>query len=722
MNIKQVRIDGKLFELGRRIGKGGEGEVYSLQNDTSLAVKIYTTTDKLSREAKIASMVQLSLSKKTTLVAFPISLARSKDGGFIGFVMKLVSDHKPLHELYSPGPRKIHFPQADYRFLVRTANNIAKAVASVHQAGCVIGDINHSSMLISPKAMVALIDADSFQITSSTERYLCKVGVPEYTPPELQGLNLGQVTRTQNHDAFGLAIVIFQLLFMGRHPFVGTVRKGEIPPLHENIKNYKYVYTDSCDVGMDQPPGTPDILDFSPLLASAFDKAFLKQHSAQRPTAQDWIHILDRLEASLVKCDENQLHFIPKEASECAWCEMENILPITLFVPFIAGASKVEGRDPGALVFNLDAVWIKIEPLITPIQFQPKLSSLNPAPSKQAEEAKKSVNKFNFGIVISIAAVIAFFNFPQFFWIWLIVGLIGYVSFNEKKSVDARPFLTAYEEATKRWGYELANWNQRVGIDAFTKLRSELIDARNAYVNLIAEEKTLLQNYRNERRNKQLHAFLDTFYISKALIKGIGPGRLATLASYGIDTAADINKSRLLGLPGFGQAIAGPLLVWRENLEKRFVYQANENENDRIEQARIKSSIEAKLSPIRQKLSAGEVNLKNLRHKITLAANIEDPTLNQINLKRAQAKVDLEYLEIRVPVISVPSPHTQQSTSGTKVVPAPKQTNPSRTTSTVVCPRCGSKMVQRFARRGRNAGRPFWGCSRYPTCKGTRSI
>lgn len=722
MSLNQIKIDGKLFELGRRIGKGGEGEVYTLQNDPSLAVKIYTTTDKSSRESKIASMVRLSLSKKTTLVAFPISIARSSDGAFVGFVMRLVSDHKPLHELYSPGPRKVHFPQADYRFLVRTANNIAKAVASVHLADCVIGDINHSSMLISPKAMVALIDADSFQITSSTEKYLCKVGVPEYTPPELQGLNLSQIARTKNHDAFGLAIVIFQLLFMGRHPFVGTVRKGDIPPLHENIKNYKYVYTDSINVGMDQPPGTPDILDFSPALASAFDKAFLKQYSTQRPTAGDWVHILDRLEATLTKCDDNPLHFIPAEASECAWCEMEKVLPITLFAPFIAGASKIEGRDPGAYGFNFDAVWKSIEPLITPIQIQPKLSPINLVPSKQAEDAKKSVNTFNFGIVIGIGAVIAFVNYPQLFWMWLIVGLIGYSSFAEKKSIDPKPFLTAYEDATRRWGHELANWNQRTGIETFTQLRSELIDARNAYINLITEENALLQNYRNERRNKQLHAFLDTFYISRALIKGIGPGRLATLASYGIDTAADINKSRLIGLPGFGQAIASPLLVWRANLEKRFVYQANENESDRIELARIKSSIESKLSPLRQKLSAGEINVKNIRNKITSAVGIEDPTLSQINLKRAQAKVDLEYLEIRVPIISIPVPQAHNRQSGAQNTTASKQGGYAGKNSVMSCPRCGSNMIQRTARRGRNAGNPFWGCSRYPTCKGTRNI
>lgn len=36
------------------------------------------------------------------------------------------------------------------------------------------------------------------------------------------------------------------------------------------------------------------------------------------------------------------------------------------------------------------------------------------------------------------------------------------------------------------------------------------------------------------------------------------------------------------------------------------------------------------------------------------------------------------------------------------------------------CPKCGSPMVLRTARRGANAGSQFYGCSRYPQCKGIR--
>jgi len=38
------------------------------------------------------------------------------------------------------------------------------------------------------------------------------------------------------------------------------------------------------------------------------------------------------------------------------------------------------------------------------------------------------------------------------------------------------------------------------------------------------------------------------------------------------------------------------------------------------------------------------------------------------------------------------------------------------------CPKCGSEMVLRTAKRGDNQGGKFWGCSRYPECRGILNI
>lgn len=39
----------------------------------------------------------------------------------------------------------------------------------------------------------------------------------------------------------------------------------------------------------------------------------------------------------------------------------------------------------------------------------------------------------------------------------------------------------------------------------------------------------------------------------------------------------------------------------------------------------------------------------------------------------------------------------------------------------LACPRCGSVMALKRAKRGVGAGQEFWGCTTYPACRGTRS-
>ncbi|MGH8514908.1 MAG: topoisomerase DNA-binding C4 zinc finger domain-containing protein [Gammaproteobacteria bacterium] len=52
-----------------------------------------------------------------------------------------------------------------------------------------------------------------------------------------------------------------------------------------------------------------------------------------------------------------------------------------------------------------------------------------------------------------------------------------------------------------------------------------------------------------------------------------------------------------------------------------------------------------------------------------------------------------------------------------------KPAEPTRpaTVASPACPRCGAPMVQRVAKQGSNAGKPFWGCSTFPRCRGFRS-
>ncbi len=38
------------------------------------------------------------------------------------------------------------------------------------------------------------------------------------------------------------------------------------------------------------------------------------------------------------------------------------------------------------------------------------------------------------------------------------------------------------------------------------------------------------------------------------------------------------------------------------------------------------------------------------------------------------------------------------------------------------CPKCGSKMILRTAKKGKYSGQKFWGCSKFPNCDGILNV
>lgn len=55
-----------------------------------------------------------------------------------------------------------------------------------------------------------------------------------------------------------------------------------------------------------------------------------------------------------------------------------------------------------------------------------------------------------------------------------------------------------------------------------------------------------------------------------------------------------------------------------------------------------------------------------------------------------------------------------------RIEPTPGALAPPRSEVTPACPKCNSPMQLRTARAGKGKGESFWGCTRYPACRGTR--
>jgi DNA-binding helix-hairpin-helix protein with protein kinase domain len=288
---------GRTLHLARQIGQGGEGAIYETREQQDIALKLYWPTKAESRRDKITAMTSAQLYKRTPFVVFPIDILLSPSGAFVGFVMKKIGGGKPVHMLFSPASRKLEFASATYKFLVRAAVNIARAVASVHAISCVIGDVNQSGFLISDKAIGTIIDCDSFQVVASNKKFLCQVGTPEYTPSELQGVRFDRVDRTPNHDNFGLAVLLFQILFMGRHPFSGRYHGTGDMPLERAIGEYRFAYsTQTTLTMMEPPPAAPLLTDFPYYMGQAFETAFGPAGVNGRPSASTWVSLLELLE------------------------------------------------------------------------------------------------------------------------------------------------------------------------------------------------------------------------------------------------------------------------------------------------------------------------------------------------------------------------------------------------------------------------------------------
>src|SRR5262249_56129911 len=96
----------------------------------------------------------------------------------------------------------------------------------------------------------------------------------------------------------------------------------------------------------------------------------------------------------------------------------------------------------------------------------------------------------------------------------------------------------------------------------FSKKKKQL-QALHAEWNSLPGRRAGLQELERDRFKQQLEQYLENFFIEHATIPGIGPGRKATLESYGIETAADIDKQRIVAVPGFAAATAAKQIEWR---------------------------------------------------------------------------------------------------------------------------------------------------------------
>jgi DNA-binding helix-hairpin-helix protein with protein kinase domain len=633
---------GRRILLGAKIARGGEGTVYAVSDEPALVAKIYHP-DRLpdaDKREKLQAMAAAATDRLQQLAAWPVELLLTdRNGPVVGFLMRRLAGFKEIHALYTPKTRLAEFPQANWQFLIHVARNLAVAMRMIHEHGHIVGDVNHGNIFVNANALVRLIDCDSFQIRRGRGAFLCHVGIATHTPPEMQGVSFADIPRTENHDLFGLAVVIFQLLFLGRHPYSGVyLGPGEMP-IEEAIKTHRFAYArDAARRQMRPPPGglTLDIL--SREAAHLFDRAFGPggQEAKGRPTALEWIAALTAMESELQQCPGHSGHLYGKRATHCPWCAFEAASGKPMFNVVVAAGARA-AFDLGEIVQELHAI-PNPAPLTGAGDF-PIAAAEPDFAAARAGDWRRVAGGIAAGVGLAATSALPPLR-DAAPWITLAAIFAGvWIG----RGWPARRLRAAARAALERaqadvdavesaWSRSVAEFaEQRRRIEADVALYQQLPERRAESIRALAER----------REDKQRRAFLARHRIANYSIPGIGPDRKTKLQSFGIETALDVVAADMMPIPGFGPATVNHMLQWRRRIEARFRFDPGKGV-DPAELRKIDIEHQNAIHALQARIQNGPPRLRHMAMQIENRRALLRARLSGLLAGLAQAKANLD--------------------------------------------------------------------------------
>ncbi|MFA5221129.1 MAG: hypothetical protein WC391_02440 [Methanoregula sp.] len=628
--------------LGKKIGSGGEGDVFDIPSSHhTLVAKIYHKPLDAQKQEKLRLMVQDCNEDLKTISAWPVDLLRTGHSGPVcGFLMQKITDCEPIHKVYGPSHRKQSFPNADWRFLVRTAKNLSAVFNVIHKYGYIVGDVNEGNILVTRKACVQFIDCDSFQVTHEDKTYYCEVGVAQFTPPEIQSSDNFRMTRTQNHDNFGLAILIFHLLFMGRHPFSGVYQGAQDMPLEKAIAQYRFAFGKNAHLKSIVPP--PDSVDLSIVpgeIRGLFEQAFTETGSEPdgRPSANDWWNALDFLEQRIRYCADESVHTYYSGLSSCPWCRLENASGILLFLSS-DNISKID----------LNAEWNKVLAIQPPgpiPAISPKMYRFLPTPLP--DNLKKALTFSKIRKIVAIALVVGGLlmvletigrDYLVLIGAFILAGALFF--YPGKETAERKQRKTRFMNARYAWEMWHKKWQKEAGDDAFIAQLNHLTHAKKQYETIENEYKRALALLQQSAKEQQQKKYLEQCFIDNEQFTSVNAQRKAALRSFGIETALDISRQKLTGIPGLGKPEGDELIAWRKRLEQKFKMDPSKGTDSDDIQALV-HTFQPRIRPVERDLQAGRENLHQIQQTIINNRIRFQPAVEKSAKSLAQAQADL---------------------------------------------------------------------------------
>lgn len=404
---------GETVQLGAVIARAGEGTIYEVLGHPEWVAKIFhpNLKDLGAKRAKVAAMITSQPSGATqsdgfVVLTWPLHTITLADGTD-GYVMARIdtSNAVEIHTVSNPVDRMKPLPTAPqwtphvtWMHLVNVASNLCLAVETVHHVNAVIGDFQERNILVNDTTRVTLVDVDSIQfIADNGQAFLCGVGRPEYTAPELARVDLATTPRQKPSDLFALAVHIHQLLMGGNHPFLrgDWTGGGDQPDAMTLAASGEWAGGPGSRLHTN--PLAPPVSFLPPRIQQLFTRAFTDgaRDPGLRPSAAEWRQALRDVQVTTCL----QGHQIPVEADPCPWCaidaERARRKAQRAQAPLPGSAQNIMRADAPAAAFGS-----------TPGVMAPPGAPQYPPPYPPAPAPQSSANRMIIPIVIAALVVI----------------------------------------------------------------------------------------------------------------------------------------------------------------------------------------------------------------------------------------------------------------------------------------------------------------------------
>jgi serine/threonine protein kinase len=342
MDLRAFNVSGEAKSLfvdwGKLLGKGATANVYAGRFDGErCAVKIYHQ-ERTINETKLMAMLRNPPANVRIKVggvhqpqfAWPIAVVKEASSNIRGIVTPLVDlstsyslDHYYDQILF----KKLFAPaEAALSFKLEIARNLSILIADLHAHGHYAIDLKPQNVRVQVGThVVTLLDCDGFSIADDqVGRFPAELISTDYISPEAFNNKLSPTQLGEAQDSYALAVMIFQLLNRGIHPFQGILQNPDEDANTNDEKAAKGLYPHGRIANSNISPKTQSIHHlFHDELRELFDKAFTFGASL-RPTARQWAKSIDDLLKSKVVtvCDRQSsdvahMRFVGKDCPAC---------------------------------------------------------------------------------------------------------------------------------------------------------------------------------------------------------------------------------------------------------------------------------------------------------------------------------------------------------------------------------------------------------------------